>query len=237
MWAARSLVERLENGHLHVGVDLLECFSRHLLVQRLEHGLLFRRRQVLDDVRDVRGVHLRQPFVGDLQLHAPGRIGLDEVDVLPGDDAWRNLLEQGAQREGGNEPLHQPPHRAAGPDVDREHVELDVAVGRVRVELDVVDPHDLAPVDVDDLLVEQVALEQQHAVEAEERQPRAGVGRRAHCRPERLHGLGRQHPITFRRADDEKRDPCRVFLGRHGSFAHTAAHRPARIADRGAEHF
>ena len=42
--------------------------------------------------------------------------------------------------------------------------EQQVAVDRRRFDLDVVDAHDLAAVDVDDLLIEQIALEQQHAV-------------------------------------------------------------------------
>ena len=45
------------------------------------------------------GCSLRQPFVGDLQLDAPRRIGLEQVDELPRDDPRRNLLEQRAQRE------------------------------------------------------------------------------------------------------------------------------------------
>ena len=45
-----------------------------------------------------------------------------------------------------------------------DDVEQQVAVDRRRLELDVVDAHDLAAVDVDDLLIEQVALQQQHAV-------------------------------------------------------------------------
>ena len=51
----------------------------------------------------------------------------------------------------------------------------DVAVDRRGIELDVVDAHDLAAVDVDDLLVEQVALEQQHAVRGARSAPTVAV--------------------------------------------------------------
>ena len=49
-------------------------------------------------------------------------------------------------------------------DVDRDDVQQHVAVDRRRFELDVVHTNDLAAVDVDDLLIEQIALEQQDAV-------------------------------------------------------------------------
>ena len=110
------------------------------------------------------GCSLRQPFVGDLQLDAPRRVGLEQIDELPRDDARRNLLEQRAQRERRHDALAEAADRAAGADVHRDDVQHHVAVERRRVELDVVDADDLPAVDVDDLLVEEVALEQQHAV-------------------------------------------------------------------------
>ena len=64
----------------------------------------------------------------------------------------------------GHEALRQAADGAAGADVDRDDAQDDVAVDRRRVELDVVDADDLASVDVDDLLIEQVALEEQDAV-------------------------------------------------------------------------
>ena len=145
-------------------IDLLERLGRDLLVDRLEHRLALGRRQVLDDVGDVGRVQLRQPFVGDLQLDPPRRVGLEQVDELPGDDPRRDLLEQRPQRERRDDALAETADRAPGADVDGDDVESDVAVDRRRVELDVVDAHDLAAVDVDDLLIEEVALEQQQAV-------------------------------------------------------------------------
>ena len=70
-------------------------------------------------------------------------------------------------------PFDEPADGAAGADVDGDDVEQQVAVDRRRLELDVVDADDLAAVDVDDLLVEQVALEQQHAVGRREALPLA----------------------------------------------------------------
>ena len=64
----------------------------------------------------------------------------------------------------GTTPFGEPADGAARADVDGDDVEQQVAVDRRRFELDVVDADDLAAVDVDDLLIEEVALEQQHAV-------------------------------------------------------------------------
>ena len=64
----------------------------------------------------------------------------------------------------GHDAFRQATDRAARADVHRDDVQQQVTVDRRRFELDVVDAHDLAAVDVDDLLIEEVALEQQDAV-------------------------------------------------------------------------
>ena len=139
--------------------------------------------EILDDVGDVGRMQLGQTLVGDLQFDAARRIGFEQVDELPGDDARRNPLEQGAQRERRHDALREPADGAAGADVDRDDVEQQVAVDRRRLELDVVDPDHLAAVDVDDLLIEEVALEQQQAVGGRETLPlRARRRRRGRSR-------------------------------------------------------
>ena len=90
-------VERFEDGHLDVRIDFLERLGRDLLVDRLEDRLALGGRQILDDVGDIGRVDLRQPLVGDFQLDASSRVGLEEIDELPGDDPRRNLLQQGAE--------------------------------------------------------------------------------------------------------------------------------------------
>ena len=112
------LVERFDDRHLDVGIDLLERLGGHFLVDRLEDRLALGRRQILDDVGDVGRMQLRQPLVGDLQLDAPRRVGLEQVDELPRDDARRNPLEQRAQRERRHDALRQPADGAARADVD-----------------------------------------------------------------------------------------------------------------------
>jgi len=67
-------------------------------------------------------------------------------------------------------------------DVHRHDVQQQVTVDRRRFDLDVVDAHDLAPVDVDDLLIEQIAFEEQHAVRRDEALHAACRSRRAPTR-------------------------------------------------------
>ena len=113
----------------------------------------------------------------------------------------------------------------------------DVAVERRRVELDVVDADDLAAVDVDDLLVEQVALEQQHAVGGRIGLPGPDVARGADGRAARLQGSAGNGPLAVGGADDQVRDAGRMVLRRDGDFAHTSLDGAAGIAHRRAEEF
>ena len=56
------------------------------------------------------------------------------------------------------------PNRAPGADVNGHDTRQHVTICRRRFELDVVHAYDLAAVDVDDLLVEEVVFEEQHPV-------------------------------------------------------------------------
>ena len=93
------------------------------------------------------GVRDAQPDRGDARL--------DRVDVLPVDVALggRQAQVAGEDPVGALDP--EPAQQPGRPDVDDDQVELAVDV----VETEVVDADDLAAVDVDDLLVEQVGPE------------------------------------------------------------------------------
>ena len=142
-------------------------------------------------------MHPGEAFVGDLQLDAAGRVGLEQVDELPRDDARRNALEQRPQRERGHDAFGQAADRATRADIDRHHVQQHVAVDRRRFELDVVDADDLAAVDVDDLLIEEVALEQENAVRRVVRRPAASIRSSVRTVP----------PHDFRSSADRARSP------------------------------
>jgi hypothetical protein len=195
----------------------------------------FGRRQVLDDVGDVRRMELGEALVGDLQLDAPCRVGLEQIDELPRDHARRDLLEQCPQRERRDQPFRQPADRTTRPDVHRDDVQQQVAVDRRRLELDVVDADHLAAVDVDDLLVEEVALQQQHAVGRRKAVPVARLGHRPHRRAGALDLVVRQHPLAFSGLDDQERNAGWMILRGDGDLAHAAAHHARGVANGGSE--
>jgi hypothetical protein len=202
---------------------------------RLEHRLALGRRQILDDIGDVGRVKLRETLVGDLQLDPARRIGLEQVDELPRDHARRNALQERAQRERRNDALRQAADRPAGADIHRDDVQEEVVVDRRRLELDVVDADHLAPVNVDDLLVEQVALEEQHAVGRREFVPLRRIGRRPHRGASGLDRVVRHDPLAVGRANDQVRDAGRMILRRDGDLAHTSAHGAGGVANGSAE--
>src|SRR5207247_5227717 len=117
-----------------------------------------------------------------------------------------NPLEQRAQRKRRYQTLHETSDGAARPDVDRDDVEEEMAVDGRRVELDVVDADDFAAVNVDDLLIEEVALEKKDAVGGRERVPPGGVVDNAHRDAGGSQRLGGQHPLAVGGFDDQVRD-------------------------------
>ena len=81
------------------------------------------------------------------------------------------------------------------------------------VELDVVDAHDLAAVDVDDLLIEEIALQEQHAVRRDVALPLGGV--RVAALTVALHDFtdaDRQHAFAVGCSHDQVDDARGMFL-------------------------
>src|SRR5206468_4739569 len=108
--------------------------------------------------------HPGQAFVRNLQLDAAGRVGLDEVHVLPGNDTRWDLLEQRTKRERRHHSLGEPPDGAPRAHVHGQDVERQVVIDWCGVDFDVVHADDLASVDVDDLLIQQVAFQKEDTV-------------------------------------------------------------------------
>jgi len=94
----------------------------------------------------------------DAQLDPAGRVGLDEVHELPGNDARRNLFKQRPQRRPRHDTLEQPPHRAARAYINACDFQRNVMIDGNGLQINIVDAYNLTSVDVYDLLVEQVAL-------------------------------------------------------------------------------
>ena len=140
--------EIVDDRTLHVGVEVLERVGSRLVVERADDPRRVLRRQLADDVCQFGGVQPREPVLADRQPDL-GRIEVvQRRDVVPRDQRTRHAIDQARDESRRTEPAQQP----ADPDVGGDHAQR---AGGAR-DLDVVDPHDLAAVDVDDLLVEQI---------------------------------------------------------------------------------
>jgi hypothetical protein len=104
----------------------------------------------------------------NLQLHTARGIGFDEVDKTPRDGALGNSLEQQVQSGAGREAAQEAAYGATGADVDGRDPQGGMRApgfgDGVDLEFNVVDPNDFAPVDVDDLLIEQIAFEEEQSL-------------------------------------------------------------------------
>ena len=105
------------------------------------------------------------------------------------------------------------------------------------IQINIIDSHHLASINVNHLLVEQVALQQEQALSAFSGSPirRRGLGPNAPI--DRGHGGKRQHPLTVLRFNDQHRDPGAVFLRCQGNFPHTSAGLARCVKHRGAQQF
>ena len=168
-------------------------------------------------------MQLGQPFVRNLQLHAAGRIGFDQVHKVPGDGARRDLVQEQVKRRERDHAFEQAADRPSSAHIHRSHFQDGAVAYRFLVQVDVVHAHYLAPVYVDDLLVEQVAFEQEQPFRTVGKRPVGSQGRSTNPAIDRRYGLQGQNPVPGLRLDDEQRNANPVFLRREGHFTHTAA--------------
>ena len=156
--------ERLQDAGLNIGLDLGERFGGHFMVDGFEDGFAIVGAQIFHDVGQVRRVHLLQHLVADVETQSPLRIGFDDAAMLPGDGVRGNERLHAANPAGRNGALRQPPEDAAQSDVDVDDAD-GVAIGFVLdLKCNVGYPDHLAPLPVDDLLVEQIADQAQHVL-------------------------------------------------------------------------
>ena len=109
-------------------------------------------------------MHLLQFGVGDVEAQAAQRVGFDHVGEFPGDGVGRNGPLQAADPGGRQDALEDAAENAADADIDFEHVQGVAHAIELDAHGDVVDADHLAAVDVDDLLVQQVAGDAQHVL-------------------------------------------------------------------------
>ncbi len=168
-------------------------------------------------------MQLSQTIGGNLQVHTARRIGFNQADKLPRNGPGRNLFHQTAQRRCRHNAFQQPPDGPARTDIDRADPELNAAfVARLRVQLNVVDAHHFAAMHVDDLLIQQIAIHQQHALGTAKGGPLGRGNRAANSAIDGLHQPRCQQAVAAAGAHHQQRNVVRVLLRKHRHFAHTA---------------
>jgi hypothetical protein len=134
------------------------------------------------------------------------------VHVLPRDDSRRDARQKSPQRDHRDYALEQAANGTAGANIYSVNPQSDATVRRKRFKIHVVHADDLASVHVDDLLVEQIAAQQQHPFSGGELGP--GIYRlaRANATIDVLEGVAREKAIALRRLNNEIEDLVTAFL-------------------------
>ena len=232
-------VEGFDDGLLDLGIDFLESFGGDIFVEGAEDGFALVGSEVFDDVGDVGGMERGQAFVRDFELDAARGIGFDEIDKTPGDGAGRNSLEQDVESGAGCEAAQQAADGAAGADIDGMNAQDGMRASGlgegVDLEFDVVDADDFAPVNVDDLLIEEVAFEKEEAFGAVGGGPVRGIGGGVDTGVDGGDGGEGKYAVAGFGFNDERCDAAAVFLRSESDFAHASGYRARRVIDRGAE--
>jgi hypothetical protein len=228
-----SGVERFDDGLLDVRLDFFESLGGDIFVEGAEDGFAFVGSEVFDDVGDVGGMELGQAFVRDLEFDAASGIGFDEIDETPGDGAGRNSLEQGMESGAGREAAKEAAGSAASADIDGLDAEDGAGLagfgGGVDLEVDVVDANDFAAVNVDDLLIEEVAFEEEEAFRAVGGGPVGGIGGGVNVGVDGGDGGEGKDAVAGFGFDDEGSDAVAVFLRSESDFAHASGSRAGRV--------
>jgi len=148
---------------LQPGLDLFESLGGNFLVERGEDGLALGGGEVFKDVGQFRGVNVGQPLVLDAQLNAPRWIGFNDIDKLPGNGARTEPARDGFQARARKNTFKDPAKRTTQPDLDLGHAQMMSRSMVGPLQINVVHANDLSAVDVDDLAVNEVALQKKEA--------------------------------------------------------------------------
>ncbi len=138
---------------MELGVHFLEGLGGRLQVQHLEHGRPVGLVELLDDIGKVRRMEFLELADRDVELQVLLWVAGQGLDVLPGDQLFREAESEEPVRQAVDrlEPA-EPPEDAADAEVDVDDPEVPVD----DEEMDVVDALDLGTEGVDDLLVQDV---------------------------------------------------------------------------------
>ena len=181
-------------------------------------------------------MQLGKPLISQAQAHTARRIGFNQIHGFPGNGFFRHPHGQRFNGAAGSHALEQPADSAAQADIHAPDFELEGAIGLLTQQVNIIHANNFASGNVDNLLVQQVALQQQHAFRAGKRLP--VIGRTIDLDGRADHGLdlaGRQQAVAFTGFYDEIRDAVGIFLGKNGHFTHVSGKRAAAVIDRRAQ--
>ena len=154
-------VEFFDHLRLQALVEFGDGFGRGVLGQRIDDALALGGRKLFHDFGEVGRVEFGELLAGHAQLHAAQRVRLDQVDELPADRARGKSLFEAADGHGRDDSLEQAAHGAFYSHIHLGDAHLDVSVGALLGEVNIVDADDFAAIGVDDLLVEEVFADSQ----------------------------------------------------------------------------
>ena len=154
-------VELLDHLRLKALVQFRDSSRRGFLVERIQDGLPLCRRDFLDDVGDIRRMKFGELVARKPQLHAPERIGFDQVDKLPSNGSPAEVVAYAANPHRGHQALEQPPDSSLKANVHLREPQFRVAVGVLVGHVYIVYANHLTAVRIDDLLIQQVFSEGQ----------------------------------------------------------------------------
>ena len=154
-------VQLFQQRLLQLGLDLFKRLGGHFFIERGEHGFALGRCKVFKNVRQLRGVHVGQPFVLNAQLDAARRVHLDHVDKVPGNSVRNELARDRFQRGARQNAFENAAERAAQAYLYLGHSQQMRRAFAHPLQVHVVNANHLAAMNIDDLPVHQVLLQEE----------------------------------------------------------------------------
>ena len=145
-----------------LGIHLRQRVRRHFAIDIFKNSFAVLGTQRLDDVRQVGRMHILQQAVRNIQAQTALRIRLQNVAELPANRVRRNAPLQTPDPKRWNDPAQQPPENAADADIDLQHPQDLRLILLAPLKRHVVDANHLAPLRIDNLLIQKIARKPQH---------------------------------------------------------------------------
>ena len=176
-----------------------------------------------------------EALVFDVEFDATGRVDLDHIDEVPGDDARGKFGDEVLQRAFRHRAAEQAAQGSAQADLNLCDAKLlPISVG-LPAQIDIVDTNDFATVDIDDLTIEQVLAQEDEVLVALNR-IQCGIGAEFQCAaggPANL--TGGDNLKTLPGFQDQTCDATGLFARANGDIFEAAPHAAAHVGDGRAE--